>query len=128
MKNETINIDFNFAEPNGSCVRQLNALLAAMELRDMELYIDFTSPRDMRKGAVSRRCGTRGSLVCELASGGGGHRFQIDTQTAMHTTDEDEEIFIECWCKKHLDRVLHTVIVYSFGEVKAYVLVHRERM
>ena len=132
MKNSTITINFVFANRDASDLVQLNALLDAMNLSDVHLEIDngyLATTRLRHTTTVHRRYGIeRGRLECELASEGEGLHFKIDSCTAECGTDDDEEAFIEAWRKRHPDQVLRTLIVYGFGDVRAYVLIYHEKL
>ena len=124
-----ITIQFEFPNRRIGDLQQLNEILQTMELADLDLtdtegYLATTKNR--RGRILHQRYGLdRGTLHCELADGRPGHHYQINTYVADGTIDHDT--YLDNWRQFHSDRVIRISIVSSFGDMRAYTIVHHEK-
>lgn len=123
----TIKIEFDFNDRKSENLEQLNALLAAMELEELELddlsgYLAVTE--DGEGNLLHKRYGLdSGTLRCKPRAGG--DRYQLDTVVVSDSVDHDE--YVTCWRQTNPDRIIRTVITIGFNEDNAYVIAHHRR-
>lgn len=124
-----ITINFNFRDRNAEDLAQLNAILATMKLRDLRLkdsdgYLATTT--DGEGNLLSYRYGLdSGMLICSLAKGEDGYRYQIDSVVAANSVAHEE--FLQIWRDNHPDRAMRIVIRSGFDDVSGYIIIHHQR-
>lgn len=124
-----ITICFDFKNREASDLQQLNALLATMKLKDLDLedtqgYLSVT--RDGDGNLLGKRYGLdSGTLVCKLAGSGRGFCYQIDTVVVDKAVDYDT--YMDCWRESHPDRAMRTVITIEFASDFAYIIAHHQK-
>ena len=125
-----ITIQFDFRNRRAEDLVQLNALLAAMELRDLQLkdsdgYLATTT--DGEGNLISYRYGLdSGTLICVPAEDGAGYRYQIDSLVADNSVAHEE--VLQLWRKNHPDRAIRIVIRSGFDHVSGYIIMHHQRI
>lgn len=123
----TINFDFNNRE--ASDLQQLNALLATMKLKDLDLkdthgYLAVTEDGD--GNLLHKRYGLdSGTMVCKLAGSGNGYCYQIDTVVVDKTVDYNT--YMDCWRESHPDRTVRTVVTIEFATDFGYIIAHHQK-
>ena len=123
----TYHLDYDFRDRRASDLEQLNKLLSAMKLKNLELentegYLAVT--RDKDDNLVHQRYGLdRGTLICTPAKDG--DCYQLDTVVTDRSVTYDD--FLAVWRKNHPNRVVRTVITVGFDGVFAYILAHHQR-
>jgi len=124
-----ITISFDFKNRKASDLRQLNALLATMKLKDLDLedmqgYLAVSKDGD--GNLLHKRYGLdSGTLVCKLAGSGQGYHYQIDTVVVDKAVDYDT--YMNCWRGSHPDRTMRTVITIEFESDYAYTILHHQK-
>lgn len=125
-----ITIQFDFRNRRAEDLVQLNALLAAMELRDLQLkdsdgYLATTT--DGEGNLISYRYGLdSGALICVPAEDGVGYQYQIDSLVADNSVAHEE--VLQLWRKNHPDRAMRIVIRSGFDHVSGYIIMHHQRI
>lgn len=125
-----ITIHFEFKNHKASDLQQLNALLAAMKLSDLQLddsdgYLVVFQDGD--GNLLEKRYGLdSGTLVCKLADSEDGYCYQIDSIVTDHSVDHDT--FIKDWRECHPDRVLRILVTVEFEEDIAYLIIHHQKV
>lgn len=124
-----ITITYDFHNRQQEDLDQINALLAVMQLEDLQLedaegYLATTS--DAQGVLLGRRYGLdSGRLICRIAENGGGNRYRIDTCVEDSCLDPDE--CLQHWRDSHPDRAMRIAIVVNFDAVNGYLIVHHEK-
>lgn len=124
-----ITINFDFKDRKAEDLKQLNALLATMKLK--ELHLEHTShylatTTDGEGNLIGYRFGMdSGELICKLAKGKSGYYYQIDSVVVDESIDHDE--FLDIWRENHPDRIVRIVIRSGYDEVAGYLIVHHQR-
>ena len=123
-----ITLTYDFDRGRAEDLEQINALLATMRLRELELedhkgYLATT--RDAKGNLLRRRYGlSHGKLICRLAEDGDGDIYQIDTVVTDHSVDYDT--FLGTWRKEHPDRVQRIVIAVEHRPALAYIIIYHQ--
>lgn len=124
-----ITIQFDFPDRRIGDLQQLNKILQAMELTDLDLKNTegyFALVIDLQNTVVNWHYGLeRGTLHCELADGRPGHHYQIDSYVPDDVTDHDA--YLDNWQKEHPDRVMHLYFYSKSSNMIAYTIVHHEK-
>lgn len=125
-----ITITYDFHNRRQEDLDQINALLAVMQLEDLQLedakcYLATT--RDAQGVLLGRRYGLNsGRLICRIAENGGGNRYRIDTFVEDSGLAGDD--CLQHWRDSHPDRVMRISIVADFFDtVKGCLIVHHEK-
>lgn len=123
-------IQFQFKNRNAEDLEQLNQMLNAVKLQNLELEdtSGYLATVTNGKGRLIRKRYGFDSLtmICTPAESEDGYRYRIDTVVADRDIPYEE--FLDRWRRGHPDRVIRTVIVMGFGEDLAYILAHHERI
>ncbi len=125
-----ITIHFEFENREATDLQQLNALLATMEMGDLELedmqdYLAIIKDGD--GNLVGKRYGVdSGTLVCKQPNTGNGYCFQIDSIVADPSVDSDT--LMDGWQEGHPDRILCTYMTIGFEDAIAYLLLHHQKV
>lgn len=129
-----IKIQFDYKDGNKEDLDQLNQMLAAMELtevdvEDLSVYLCTTQEYDHDVVIDTRyRCGLgSGILVCKKADREKAYRYQIATEV-FEADAMGDDAFSEYWRERYPERKLSTVITYGFDAHKAVVAVYFEEL
>lgn len=129
-----VRIQFEYNDGNEEDLDQLNQMLAAMDLTDVDvedLSVYLCKMQEVDHGVVvdtTYRCGLNdGILVCKKAAFEKTYRYQIATEVFEADAMEDEA-FANYWCEKYPKRRLSTIATYDFDTYKAAVVVYFEEI
>ncbi len=127
-----IKIQFEYNDSNAEDLDQINQMLAALELTDVDVedlsvYLCKTQEYDHEVVVdTAYRCGlNRGTLVCRKADLEKTYRYQIATEV-FEAGEMEDEAFENYWRGKYPDRRLSTIFTYRFETHTAYVVVYTE--
>ncbi len=129
-----IKIQFEYKDSNAEDLDQINQMLAAMELTDVDVenlsvYLCETQEYDHEVVVgTTYRCGlNRGILVCKKAELEKTYRYQIATDVFEAGAMEDGA-FENYWRGKYPERRLSTIATYGFDTHTAFVVVYYEEI
>ena len=125
-----IRIHFEFKTRSAEDLEQLNAILAAMPLQELELentegYLATTT--DGEGNLVGRRYGLdSGTLVCTRAEEEPGLFYQIDSLVADKSVGHKD--VMDIWRGSHPERIVRMAVRVGFEEVVGYLILHHQRL
>ncbi len=129
-----VKIQFEFNDGREEDLDQINQMLAAMELtdvdvKDLAVYLCKTQELDYETVVgTTYRCGLRGGiLVCKKVDDEKTYRYQIATEV-FETDAMEDGAFEDYWCAKYPDRRLSMIATYGFDTHKAFVVVYFEEI
>ncbi len=125
----TITIRVNFKDRSEANLEQINALLAAMPLRELDLQdtAGYTAVTSNPLGRViSRRYGLdEATLICHLADEGEGFRYRIDTLVCDPA--EDREKVLETWRQENPSQVVRILITTGTEGGLGCIIAHHRK-
>lgn len=129
-----VRIQFEYNDGNEEDLDQLNQMLAAMDLTDVDvedLSVYLCKTQDIDHGVVvdtTYRCGLNdGILVCKKAAFEKTYRYQIATEV-FEADAIEEEAFANYWCEKYPERRVSTITTYDFDTYTGAVVVYFEEI
>lgn len=128
-----IRLQFDFKDRAPEDLDQLNRILAAMELTDVDVedvngYLATTQEyQGDRVVNTTYRYGLdNGILVCKKDDCGQTHRFQVTTMVFEGANAMRGRAFEEYWRAQYPERMLSTVVTVGFAQQTALVVVYFE--
>lgn len=130
-----VRIQFEYNDGKEEDIDQLNQMLAAMELTDVDVE-DFSvylcTTKELEQGnvvGITYRCGLdSGILVCKNAAFEKTYRYQIATEVFEKADEMEDGMFVNYWCEKYPELKLSTVLTYDFDSHTAMVVVYFEEI
>lgn len=130
MENHNIiTIRVNFKDRSEENLQQINALLAAMPLKNLEIEntSGYTAVASNALGRViSRRYGLdEATLICHLAEEGEGFTYRIDT--AVCDPADDREEALENWRQENPSRAVRLLITTGTEGGMGMIIAHHRK-
>lgn len=129
-----IKIQFEYKDGKKEDLDQLNQMLAAMELTDVDvenLSVYLCTTQEFDHNVVvgtTYRCGLgSGILVCKKADCKKTYRYQIATEVFEADAMEDDA-FADDWHERYPERKLSMIVTYGFDTHRAVVVVYFEEI
>ena len=130
-----VRIQFEYNDRKEEDLDQLNQMLAAMELTDVDvedLSVYFCTRHELEHEVIvgtTHRCGLNsGILICKKADLEKTYRYQIATEVFEDADAMKNGTFADYWREKYPERKLSTVSTYSFDTYLAVVVVYFEEI
>lgn len=129
-----IKVQFEYNDCREEDLNQINQILAAMELTDVDvedLSVYLCKTQHFDHGVVvgtTYRCGlSNGILVCKKADFEKTYRYQIAAEV-FETDAMEDSAFEDYWREKYPERRLSAIVTYGFDTHKVIVVVYFEEI